>query len=121
MTLDEFVKESHEDIERFLKMWRDGQKENHEMFPDTMNPGDWFDQFMGFVSGNGEQMMTKSQIKAELRRSACEDDCPYEECQFSNKNWHDLMDNFRKLPEENVGYLSTDNCRTFFLLVAEAL
>lgn len=65
--------------------------------------------------------MTKSQIKAELRRSACEDRYPWSgvsgkahaEC-FYNWCHHDYG-------YENMLHLSLDDLRTFFLLVAEAL
>lgn len=60
--------------------------------------------------------MTKSKIKAELRRSACEDCVPWYGVNFQAFNeacdW--TVDVILK-HEEN------DSVRTFFLLVAEAL
>ena len=63
--------------------------------------------------------MTKSQIKAELRRSACEDKDPAftvdDDAYFMASEFKD---------DSNDPYLidiRTDVCRTFFLLVAEAL
>lgn len=58
--------------------------------------------------------MTKDQIKAELRRSAIQDRYPY------------VMVNFRALVyayefETFLASRKEDDCRTFFLLVAEAL
>ena len=60
--------------------------------------------------------MTIDQIKAELRRSACEDAGP-----FSNspseafKHVWDYMSNGERVPFLNTKF------RTFFLLVAEAI
>lgn len=60
--------------------------------------------------------MTNSQIKAELRRSACEDVNPFHRvkykafcaaCEFKTG--------------VRIGALESDDLRTFFLLVAEAL
>ena len=65
--------------------------------------------------------MTKSQIKAELRRSACEDQEPYWQCNVNGEEWDKTFREYRKLPFENVGWMNDDDCRTFFLLVAEAL
>lgn len=61
--------------------------------------------------------MTKSQIKAELRRSALEDSDPFwglaepafsEACEF-------------KRPSESLFGPGIDGLRTFYLLVAEAI
>lgn len=61
--------------------------------------------------------MNKEQIKAELRRSACEDKDPFIE--INNiaycKAWMYLED------DEGVCFLRNEDRRTFFLLVAEAL
>lgn len=58
--------------------------------------------------------MTKSQIKAELRRSACEDYDPY-----------NGIDNFALYAayefETFLAFQNINTMRTFFLLVAEAL
>lgn len=63
--------------------------------------------------------MTKSQIKAELRRSAVFDDDPARDCKtpvyWEAKQFLDCRD-------PSSPYQMADNdCRTFFLLVAEAL
>lgn len=62
--------------------------------------------------------MTKSQIKAELRRSACEDYVPQLGCDFSIINciYSDFVGR-----SEWLYQLEDDDQRTFFLLVAEAL
>jgi len=65
--------------------------------------------------------MTKSQIKAELRRSALEDKRPaWQEktpCDIDPGSWYgDFVAGDGFLMD-----LSHKNCRTFFLLVAEAL
>lgn len=62
--------------------------------------------------------MTIYQIKAELRRSACEDYSPWygidpDVFDESTKWKHPYKDCF--------GDMETDDLRTFFLLVAEAL
>lgn len=61
--------------------------------------------------------MNKQQIKAELRRSACEDKDPYFEINHDAyyEAWRYLCD------DEGASFLSKDDCRIFFLLVAEAL
>jgi len=62
--------------------------------------------------------MNKKQIKAELRRSACEDEKPFwtmESNAFSMALRH--RDRYR----ENILYLRKDDLRTFILFVAEAI
>lgn len=61
--------------------------------------------------------MTKSQIKAELRRSACEDDYPYGSVDILA--WVKAVSFCDETP--SLYDLKRDDCRTFFLLVAEAL
>ena len=60
--------------------------------------------------------MTKSQIKAELRRSACEDDMPWREVDEDVWgvvcDWHHGM---------YVLFSKPDDQRMFFLFLAEAL
>ena len=62
--------------------------------------------------------MTIDEIKAELRRSACEDECPFygirRDAFRVATGWKECFDGW-------VFDLSDDDCRTFFLLVAEAL
>ncbi len=65
--------------------------------------------------------MTKSQIKAELRRSAMEDRYPaWNEntpCDVGPGSWYgDFV-----VGEGFLSDLGNENCRIFFLLVAEAL
>lgn len=59
--------------------------------------------------------MTKSQIKAELRRSALEDYSPWYEC--SDEAFEEIW----VYQEGGIIYAPTPVIRTFFLLVAEAL
>jgi hypothetical protein len=65
--------------------------------------------------------MTIDQIKAELRRSACEDAWPFD--QVSWQAFNEVVDKLKnwRTHGENVGSLSNDDCRTLFLLVAEAI
>lgn len=62
--------------------------------------------------------MNKAQIKAELRRSACEDENPF----------RDVLGGalisaayFSDWPRLAMRYQNQEDLRTFFLLVAEAL
>jgi len=63
--------------------------------------------------------MTKSQIKAELRRSACDDEWPVFDVSY------DALDKaveYKDSREDQlISCLDLDEQRTFFLLVAEAL
>lgn len=61
--------------------------------------------------------MTKEQIKAELRRSACEDKRPFDQIHCDAFLEAELYCSYA----EFVSVHSNDNLRTFFLLVAEAL
>lgn len=61
--------------------------------------------------------MNKAQIKAELRRSACEDVLPY--LYVSNDAFYAAAD-YCRLGESTFD-LRQESIRTFFLLVAEAL
>ena len=65
--------------------------------------------------------MTIDQIKAELRRSACEDAEPYYQNSILPRRWNSVMKHFRRLPEEALFKLDDAGVRTFFLLVAEAI
>ena len=64
--------------------------------------------------------MTKNQIRAELRRSACEDDMPWDGVQiwawFPMEKYLVHGENMLK-----VARVSYDDQRIFFLLVAEAM
>ena len=62
--------------------------------------------------------MNKDEIKKELRRSACEDENPYDQAKLSAflevVYWSDW-------PMRSARFLYPDEMRTFFLIVAEAL
>lgn len=63
--------------------------------------------------------MTKDEIKAELRRSACEDVDPF--CTLVMYAFNEMV-TWRDFDKgESFFYMSTNDIRTFFLLVAEAL
>lgn len=64
--------------------------------------------------------MNKQQIKEELRRSACEDKEPAIYVSDDAFCWADSFIDFFGT-DCNIEDLSDDDCRTFFLLVAEAL
>lgn len=61
--------------------------------------------------------MNKAQIKAELRRSACEDELPF--LYVSNVALY-AASNYCGY-DQWINQLSTESIRTFYLLVAEAL
>jgi hypothetical protein len=63
-------------------------------------------------------MMTKAEIRAELRRSAMEDERPMGE--MSEEAWMVVLF-WRRYMYEVVADLSIPDLRTFMLLVAEAL
>lgn len=51
MTLEEFIFEQHEAVNRFYRFWQTQQQgENREHFPAEMEPGDWDDQLRTFES-----------------------------------------------------------------------
>lgn len=54
MSLDEFITESRQDVERFRLHWLKQHDAKPEHFPTEMNPGDWFDQFITFLSNGSE-------------------------------------------------------------------
>ena len=62
--------------------------------------------------------MTKNQIKQELRRSACEDENPH-----FDVAWQAYLEAVicSDWPRKPVRFNKSDDHRTFFLLVAEAL
>lgn len=53
-TLDEFVAECLSDVDRFKTMWEAEGKKNPEHFPATLSQGDWFEQFLTFIT-NGDE------------------------------------------------------------------
>lgn len=62
--------------------------------------------------------MTKDEIRAELRRSAMEDESPMGE--MSEEAWMVVL-LWRRYIYEAVADLSIDDRRTFMLIIAEAL
>jgi len=62
--------------------------------------------------------MTKNEIKQELRRSACEDEYPWD--QVSDVVWEWLRDGVF-IQGNQAMYDLGDDIRIFFLLVSEAL
>jgi hypothetical protein len=47
-TLDQFVAEMKQDLERFAISWRKQNAKKPEHWPMEMNVGDWYDQFLMF-------------------------------------------------------------------------
>ena len=50
MTLEDFKKQAVIDIEKFVNEWEKGKIEHPDHYPDEMEEGDWFDQFLIFIS-----------------------------------------------------------------------
>lgn len=51
----QWVNAEIERLGRFRSFWEAGRKEDPDMFPDTMAPGDWDDQYGCFVDdGDGK-------------------------------------------------------------------
>lgn len=59
--------------------------------------------------------MKEEKIKAELRRSALEDDFPYMQCS------HDAWVTSCRWRSASEKFMTVDHSRVFFLLLAEAL
>jgi hypothetical protein len=51
ISLDAFVAILRKDVNRFSKYWEKGVKKQPEQFPEEMIEGDWFDQFISFMTG----------------------------------------------------------------------
>lgn len=51
MDLVEFIRVMHEDVNNFQKYWEEGRLKDPEYFPDSMEEGDWYDQFVSFEAG----------------------------------------------------------------------
>lgn len=49
MTLDEFVAETMEDVDRFKRDWTAHRDVSPDQWPESMSPGDWFEQFLVFL------------------------------------------------------------------------
>ena len=55
MTLEEFIEELREDVNRFYRTWQQAQRgENAEYYPNEMPPGDWEQQWLAFNDGGDE-------------------------------------------------------------------
>lgn len=50
MSFEEFVQQCREEIEGFHAYWLREQKANPKAFPTEMGEGDWFEQFMAYLS-----------------------------------------------------------------------
>lgn len=48
--LEDFIIEMHSDVERFKKMWEEGVLNEPQNYPIEMNNGDWYEQFIAFMS-----------------------------------------------------------------------
>lgn len=48
MSLDDFLSEERERLERFEIMWRRETKRAAALFPMTMEPGEWDEQYRAF-------------------------------------------------------------------------
>ena len=53
MRLEDFVKELREDVLRFERMWVRENKKTPKQYPMQMRSGDWFEQFMSFITTEG--------------------------------------------------------------------
>lgn len=53
MRLEDFVKELREDVLRFERYWVQRNKKVPINFPMQMRSGDWFEQFMSFITTEG--------------------------------------------------------------------
>ncbi len=49
MEMNDFIKESKNDVLRFEKYWNENHKTQPEYFPLNMEPADWFEQFLIFL------------------------------------------------------------------------
>lgn len=52
INLTEFSSIMQESLLKFNKEWEKGLKENPEYWPEIMNEGDWYDQFLIYLSNN---------------------------------------------------------------------
>ena len=49
--LDEFANIASNDVQRFKENWLENRQKDPSMWPAEMSEGDWFDQFLCFVTG----------------------------------------------------------------------
>lgn len=54
MRIEEFINISEDEILKFKGFWEYNHNTNPEMFPLNMEEGDWFEQFMAYITSNGE-------------------------------------------------------------------
>ncbi len=52
MTLQEFKQSILKDIERFENEWTAGQEDQPAHYPDEMEEGEWFEQFLAHQTNN---------------------------------------------------------------------
>jgi hypothetical protein len=50
VNLADFIAESLSEVQEFEAYWKANNERDPEMFPMLMNPGEWFEQFLTFVS-----------------------------------------------------------------------
>lgn len=50
MNILAFSNESKTDIDRFLAVWMNRHKESPDDWPIEMEPGEWFEQFLAFLT-----------------------------------------------------------------------
>ncbi len=50
MTLNEFIDETKHDIERFKEFWLLNRVTDKDGFPDSLDAGEWYEQFLMWCS-----------------------------------------------------------------------
>lgn len=65
MTIDEFGKTVHQDVDNFVRWWKLNMQRDPEMFPGSMAEGELWEQFI--AADHGE---IKDELDAEDRRQA---------------------------------------------------
>lgn len=55
MHLADFIRESRDDVQRFEAWWLEQSRVQPAHFPLELNPGDWFDQFLHFLSTDDQE------------------------------------------------------------------
>ena len=51
MKVSEFIESMHNDIDGFNKYWHENMEEFPEHYPKEMDEGEWFEQFMLWITG----------------------------------------------------------------------
>jgi hypothetical protein len=51
MKLDDFLEQLREDVGGFARMWMEGRHKDPDLYPMELEPGDWFDQYIIFITG----------------------------------------------------------------------